>query len=163
MKTYWIHDNYARPFKVCILNDLIRVYTKDEKLLLTFDRIKNIFIGKSKLCPMTKFSAGWGSHFDGNSILLDLGGLKYVFIGWKIQEFTALAPIIKYESPVGNNDFPYPWAEDDQGNYYLLIEGVILHQVQVKKDDDPYQIYYKLDKELEFPKIQFKTLVERQL
>ena len=44
-------------------------------------RAKNIFIGKSKVCPMTEFSgAGEKIDFDGNTLLLECGSNEYVHI-----------------------------------------------------------------------------------
>lgn len=135
---------------------------------LTFNP-KKIFIGKSELNKMTEFSGGHGPEFDGNSILLELGNNprndkgvstayttakednKYEFIGDKVFSFSALGQIVKYESPVGNNDVPYPYAIDEHGNIYLLIEDVILKhtnnlQTELNTyDNDPYSYYYNLN------------------
>ena len=53
--------------------------------------------------------------------------------------------IKKFISPVGNNDVPYPYAVDVDGNYYLMIEDVIIDKItNIKKyDNDPYEFYYK--------------------
>ena len=67
-----------------------------------------------------------GAKFDGNSMLLHLEGLKYVFVGEVVFSFTAKSPIAKFFSPVGNNDVPYPWAVDEEGSRYLFTMSVIL-------------------------------------
>ncbi|OLP84177.1 hypothetical protein AK812_SmicGene34985 [Symbiodinium microadriaticum] len=67
-----------------------------------------------------------GAKFDGNSMLLHLEGLKYVFVGEEVFSFTAKSPITKFLSPVGNNDVPYPWAVDEEGSRYLFTMSVIL-------------------------------------
>lgn len=48
---------------------------------------------------------------------------------------------MKFASPVGNSDVPYPYAVDRNGSYYLLIEGVVLHRVP--PSSDPYDWYYR--------------------
>jgi hypothetical protein len=62
--------------------------------------------------------------------------------------FTTEYPIISYNSPIGNNDIPYPYAIDSEKNYYLLIEGVMLKNSKeletfVINNNDPYEYYYK--------------------
>ncbi len=129
--TYYIHDNGGRPFKVTV-DEQVSIYKQqndnDQKYsstaLFTFNP-QRVFVGKSPLNKMTEFSGGHGSAFDGNSLLLQTDG-KYVFVGHMIFEFTPLSDIVEFVSPVGNNDVPYPYAIDEKGNYYLLIEGVIL-------------------------------------
>lgn len=154
MTSYKIHDNGGRPFLVAIDGlsvDISKiVYDSDDEHhyehILQYDT-KRVFVGKSPLNGMTGYSGGYGEKFDGNSILLHLGDLKYVFIGKEIYQFRALAEIVKYKSPVGNNDVPYPWARDSKQNIYLMIENiVILNTPQNERNmnyyDDPYDYYY---------------------
>jgi hypothetical protein len=123
-KIYFIHNNRERPYKVIIdgHNVAIEKALSDTKYepIFTF-RIKSIFIGKSPFNEMTQSSGMYGPQYDGNSILLHIEGLKYVYVGSEIYQFTALRPIVKYISPIGNNDVPYPYAKDNNGNYYMFI------------------------------------------
>lgn len=158
MQTYETHDNGGRPFKVEIdpeenNNTVVRVYYKNEEMqlepIVTFDA-KKVFVGKSPINNMTNFSGGHGFEFDGNSILLELNENQYEFIGDKIFSFTSLNKIVDYISPVGNSDVPYPYAIDENGNVYLLIENVVLKSTESLKshientNNDPYNYYYKL-------------------
>ena len=155
-ETYYIHDNGGRPFKVVIEKPANKVsiykvldcpellclpeYSKEK--LLEF-QAESMFIGKSPLNKMTEFGEGYGPDFDGNSILLHLTGNTYVYIGSSIYMFNAYGKIISYTSPVGNNDVPYPYAIDDAGNIYLLIEdAVIENNDRVRSYGDPYDYYY---------------------
>ena len=144
-KTYFIHDNYARPFKVEIKGNIVNIFSKvnenDYQLLTSFTPQK-IFIGKSPKNPMTLYSGGFGKKFDGNSILLHLDSDIYVYIGENIFSFHSLFPIKYYVSPVGNNDVPYPYAIDSNNNYYLLIEQVILSHLPKKYESTVYDYYY---------------------
>lgn len=144
MTTYKIHDNGGRPFLVEIIDKTVNVYKEltnnvySEKPIKTF--IANqIFIGTSPLNNMTRFSGGHGKKFDGNSILLFLKDDKYVFIGWNIFSFRSFAKIVKYDSPVGNSDVPYPYAIDEDDNYYLMIEDVVIKN---ENHGDPYRYFY---------------------
>lgn len=105
---------------------------------------EKIYIGKSPINKTTKFSGGSGKDFDGNSFLLKLKDLEYVYIGERIYSFIAYDEIIRYISPVGGNDVPYPWAVDKDNNYYLMLENIIM--TKRPKNIDPYEYYYKNSK-----------------
>ena len=133
-KMYQTLDNYETGFVVFISEDnkQVHVYGRtndvicdgendenDENInlftnkIITYEPLE-IFIGKSPLNIMTKFSGGYGAKWDGNSILLRIGNndeLKYVYLGTNISEFTTDEKITKYVSSVGNNCVPYPYAE----------------------------------------------------
>lgn len=151
-KTYYIHDNGSRPFKVDIKNKKVIIsatHDNDEQKYVKFVtyKPKQIFIGKSEKNGMTEFSGGFGEEFDGNSILLNIKGKKYIFIGRSIFMFSAKNKIIEYTSPIGNSDVPYPYAIDKEGYIYLLIEEVImktndeLKKYLNNKEIDPYDYY----------------------
>ena len=150
--TYLIHDNGGRPFKVTIKKKTVYVCKHieedlyDETNPLIFNALK-IFIGNSPLLKMTRFSGGHGLNFNGNSILLKIKENYYVHIGGRIISFVSSCPIIKFLSPVGNSDVPYPFAIDIGKNIYLLIENVILmHNNKIMNElseyDNPYDYYY---------------------
>lgn len=145
LKTYYTHDNGNRPFKVDINNidNKISVYDNENNKLLYSTKYTKIWIGKSPKIKMTIFSKGYGKAFDGNSILIEINNLEYVFIGKLIFSFKSFSPINHFVSPVGNNDYPYPYAIDSNNLYYLLIENVVIKSHKV---DDPYDVYYKLKK-----------------
>jgi len=136
MNVYFIHDNYGRPFKVIINNNDVKVYKQKNHIdeyslypILCFTA-KKIFIGK---CSKT--------GFDGNSILLCLDNGIYIYIGSKIFRFNSLSEIVKFESPIGGSDVPYPYAVDTNNKYYLMIEDVLLKHIP--NNEDPYYFYYK--------------------
>ena len=147
---YYIHDNGGRPFMVETNNTtgVVNVYKRLEgdkyakEPLKTFTA-QHIFVGKSPLNKMTKFSSGHGKAFEGNTLLLHIDDKNYVYIGREIFSFKSLAKITKYLSPVGNNDVPYPYATDENGKTYLISEGVVLDNFQKNSVyDDPYDYYY---------------------
>lgn len=188
---YFTLDNYSKPFIVYILDKIVEIFKEPEEgfytrrddwedddedkiwmyiTLVAEYNIKDLFLGKSKLNAMTKFSGGYGPEFDGNSILLHIDDgddeeeYKYVYVGNSVKEFTTNAKIVEYVSPVGNNCVPYPYALDTEGNYYLMIEDKVINGIHFKKESkdeesedeesedgdpdesDPYSIYYGHDK-----------------
>jgi len=149
---YNTHDNYGRPYTIIIkLESFVSVYKNDTNELLFNKKVNKVFIGKSPINEMTKFSGGHGKDFDGNSFLLELDDDSYQHIGRDIFTFNSYNKIVKYVSPIGNNDVPYPYAIDSDGNIYLLIEDVVLintnqfKQLNTTKYDNPYDYYYSLD------------------
>lgn len=161
-KYYFTHDNYNRPFCVYIdeTKNEVHVYKRHDGeyskelqyytvLIRTFKTSK-IFIGESPLSPMTEYSGAYGAEFDGNSILLKINDNKYVFIGETIYSFNTSNEIVKFVSPVGNNDVPYPYAIDDKDNYYFLLEtdNGILNIPDISHREEPYQFYYKIIKDM---------------
>ncbi len=154
---YFTHDNGGRPFKVVVEDKSVKVFSlvRDSGGLYSTEPVfanedcKSVWVGKSPLMEMTKFSGGHGEEFDGNSILVETGNNRYTHIGTKILPFSTLAPVQEFVSPVGNNDVPYPHAVDEKGNYYLLIENVVLKARDgLKKDieDDVYAYFYAKSK-----------------
>jgi hypothetical protein len=149
---YNTHNNYGRPFKVIInSNNLISVFNNnfDNTADHIFTKTVNkVFIGKSPVTKMTKFSGGAGKDFEGNSFLFELNNNTYQHVGRNIFTFDSYNKIVKYVSPIGNNDVPYPYAIDSDGNIYLLIEDVVLintdlfKKLYTDKYDDPYDYYY---------------------
>ena len=96
----------------------------DDKNIIYFVILLETFLGKSKSCKMTAVSGAFNkSFFDGNTILLKIGGEnnkhKYVYNGGMICTFLTNDRIYKYISNMGNNLCPYSVATGEK-NYYLL-------------------------------------------
>ena len=132
-KTYLTHCNFQKPFLVAVKNKNVKVYKIGDEFenqeyvwkhyytkLVKEYNVKKVFIGKSLKNEMTLFSKGYGKKFDGNTVLLELPGNKYVYIGCNIYEFTGKDKILSYMSPVGNNNVPYPFAIGEENVYFML-------------------------------------------
>ena len=155
-KIYHIHDNGGRPFTVEIENDEVMVSVKDDvmdryKKFVTY-KPQKIFIG-TDWKEISEKSQDHRDYFDGNSFLLHISDLDYVYIGSMIYTFRAENLITEYVSRVGNSDVPYPHAIDLNGNVYLTIEDVILlncdkmkNFVKRNPDKDYYDYYYSNNK-----------------
>ncbi len=107
---------------------------------------KEIILGKSPKNKMTEFSGGHGAWATGNTILLWIKDDQYVYIGERIFRFKSLSKIVKYLSPVGNSSVPYPYAIDDEGRYYLIIENTVIKNIPRGFKRDPYDYFYDNNK-----------------
>lgn len=166
-KSYYTHNNGGRPFLVYVNKSNVYIYKMNEDTYYTLekdyskDSTKNkwvyvefvkqykplkVFIGKSPKNDMTLFSGGYGKKFDGNSILLQIEKNKYVHIGINIYEFITNDTILKYISPVGNNDVPYPVAYGEKNIYFILhkkyIEYKNAEELKNMNNTNPYKYYY---------------------
>ena len=97
-------------------------------------RAKNIFIGKSKVCPMTEFSgaANNSSRFDGNTLLLECENNEYVYIsGLEISKFNTDDKIIDYISLMGNNMFPYAIVVEENIHIFYTIVTNLLKTIKL--------------------------------
>ena len=62
---------------------------------------------------------------EGNTILIQIDPLSYVYIGMGVFSFKTAHRIIKYDSKIGGSGgYPYPYAIDTQLNYYLMLDMV---------------------------------------
>lgn len=188
-KSYLIHDNGGRPFKVTIKGkkafiSVICDYPGENnevvyepivrrtlgplefsfiKEFIGLDNYDKIRIGKA----ITGYRPTLRSKTKGNSILFQvksdkLNLKKYIYVGSEIYSFYTNELIDKYYSPIGNNDVPYPYAIS-KNNVYLMAEKKVLNREKVYLPD-PYQQYYFTDHEiteLKVKKLNTKTLVKR--
>mmetsp|Transcript_31587 Transcript_31587/g.34530 ORF Transcript_31587/g.34530 Transcript_31587/m.34530 type:complete len:174 (+) Transcript_31587:67-588(+) len=134
-----VHDNGGRPFRVTLVdeNNLdVEVGTYDAQARgeiyhhwrsFTFQKI---FIGKGEYDVVSDEPI----RAYGNSVLLHVEGLKYVFIGERIFEFTAFDPIVKFIGTACNSDVVYAFAVDSKGKHYF-IEGPIVHCIQLSDEE----------------------------
>lgn len=135
-------DNGGTPFIVKILDENnVQIYEEDN--LVYSHRVEKVFIGKSPRCSMTERSGCHGPEFDGNTVLLHEKDYTYVFVGSVIQKFESKSTIVKYVSLVGNSNVAYPYAVDDQGRHYLLIEDVLVSKIPEDHGLDVYTWYHE--------------------
>jgi len=142
--TYMIHDNCGRPFMVkhndssntntvTVLKQPRSLdddnYGKPESyniLAVEYKDVKRVLPGKDT-----------HKKYLGNSVLLDLGESRYVFIGQDIYEFTTPNNdyIDTYYSLVGNSDVPYPVAIS-QNNAYFMMDDVYIPKSKFPENCD---------------------------
>lgn len=145
MPEYTVHDNGGKPFRVVIYEDNDVYIYKDDNGRISDSRplkvqAECIWIGDNILND--KLAAPRGMY-PGNSILLHLHGDKYMFVGWKVYEFEVEPgdAIVKYYSPVGNSDVPYPYAVGKFRTYFMLEEESLPSSVLNLKEDAYKQFY----------------------
>lgn len=177
---YQTHDNGGRPFrvfvdkknKVGVITLMVNSEWPEDCYPYVVNKrfsFKRVFIGKSPRNEMTEtaFNGGYGRKFDGNTILFDMGDNTYMFVGDRVSLFKSNSPIVRFVSPVGQNDVPYPYALDESGTYYLIVESVKVKSLEISKDSDPYLWYYDYislsPKSRNIRPIEFEVLVPRIL
>lgn len=144
---YLVHDNGSRPYAIEQKGTVVNIYdnnTSDED-----DKRGLYLVGKVSVKSKNDFFVGIdpaNKKYNGNSCLIRLKKNKYLFIGWDINEITTTDDILKYYSPIGNSDVPYPYAVGKEYTY-LMIEGVRIKNAYLDTytGEDPYAYYYGHD------------------
>lgn len=150
-KKYQILDNGGRPFTVIIDGNKAYIYktgygfddtnesSKNENNaeFIKEYTYKNIWYGENDKWNRGKY---WKK---GNSILLQIGENKYVYIGSKIFAFNAKSgdTINKYFSPIGNSDVPYPYAVGEKYTYFMIEDAAVLNE-WLDSEKEPYSQVY---------------------
>jgi len=172
IKMYKIIDNYAEPFVVDVSPSQVEIYKQRyvedgekgtyerDKRLITIPYHK-IFLGDNQLKAKEYASKG---KFPGNSILLQTGNGKYIYIGSEIYFLeTKDGELIKeFYSPVGNNAVSYPYAVGENHTYFMLDKQTVPNNLLDLKKDAYGQFYGFIKnedkkKEIESSKKKFKT------
>ncbi len=141
---YITHNNGCRPFiifknkktnKVSIYRHMY-LLNLDDRIYKKIYNKKILYDIKVQSYTVKRLLVGEDERFPGNSVLLDLGNSRYVFIGHCIYEFSIEADdeIINYFSEVGNSDVPYPVAISRKNAYFMLYKEYL------PKDDFPENI-----------------------
>lgn len=164
MQTYLIHDNGGRPFKVTVEEQkrdatvrysvqIFKKSSKDSEEDETYSKLvanalaREVYVGKSsgtsEACDHGKKQA---RLFDGNTLLLQLNGGDYIFIGEFIYSFSLVDgdEVDAYYSPVGNNDVPYPVLLGKK-NVYFMLDKRYVPRSEFPKDqtwEDAYRSFY---------------------
>ena len=153
---YIMQYNHRNKFLVVVIDSIVYVYENEickfDPPLSTF-QAKNVFTGKSMVCPMTEFSgANNNSGFDGNTLLIECENNEYVYIsGLEISKFKTDDKIIDYISLMGNNMIPYAIMIGERYTYFLynrykfikndeIEEGTLLNATNTSLDPYDYHL-----------------------
>jgi hypothetical protein len=162
--TFTILDNGGEPFVVDIYSNYLEVYLQILDEEKSNRRNKEVYIRGKKILstPFVKLFVGnnyfrlerYGSK-KGNSILVQVKGDEYIYIGSEIYQFQARDgdQILVYASPVGNSAVPYPYAIGENYVYYMLYKSTLpielLHDPTLGYEE-MYQRFYKPDQTTKF-------------
>ena len=122
------------------------------ELVKRYDNVRRVLPGE----PQEEYP-----DFVGNSVLLDLGGERYAYVGERVYEFAVAheAPIERLFSRVGNSDVPYPVALSGADAFFML-DTVTVPRVRFGAFDDWLDGYSHFYQALHSPKQpQFADLV----
>ena len=155
---YMIHDNHGRPFivddtkseknavvyKTKVIDEDARVWEYEKATKIFTTPYERIFIGDNLLKDPHYEEVGWAK---GNSLLLQISDKKYVYVGDCVFSFEPVDEdtLVKYYSPVGNNDVPYPYAVGKKYVYLLWDKSYYpVEFFDLKKDASAQMIHYTL-------------------
>ena len=151
-KSYLIHNNGSRPYKVEVSGNTVQIYKGEYKKLadgktIDYDHMDYNKLLKTLTVKQVHVGKYEGAFGLGNSLLLDLGGKKYLHIGFNIYEFTMEDDFEAYYSLIGNSDVPYPVLLGSKYVYFMLdykyLPREIFKTKMTAKDwEDAYQYYY---------------------
>jgi hypothetical protein len=133
-KTYDIHDNGNRPFRVEVSGKTVSIYKgvlpegeNDYDKMVYTKLVKTLTVNAVHIGESTCDSAAYiqdacGKWATGNTILLHVSGNKYIFVGPEIYEFTMEDEFEAFYSQIGHNDVPYPIVLGSK-YVYLMMDG----------------------------------------
>lgn len=136
-KVYLTHDNGTSAYRVIVSGNRVEIEKYSTNKPVKSYTAKHIYYGKGQHTKRTK----------GNSILLHLGGKRYVHIGVDVYEFEMEDEVDNYYSLIGNNDVPYPVLEGKTNVYFMLdYKYVPCSAFEIKMTpkmwEDAYAYYY---------------------
>jgi hypothetical protein len=143
IKTYNILDNaaityiaYTKP------GSKIEVYSVDEMGIHT-KKVLNVkytklFVGDNLLNDPLAVKKG---KQPGNSLLIQTGNNKYIYVGTEIYSFETNEEIKRYYSPVGHTFVPYPYAVGENFSYFMLDKKTLPNELLDLKEDEYAQFY----------------------
>ena len=155
MKSYFIHDNGGRPFRVEIQGNEVTVFQNMDTYEMVNEKFttlsnpekqfkqfitEKVFIGKKS--PKGGYDGLKPKDAEGNSILLQTAS-EYVYIGSEIYAWTPVKgdTIEKYYSDIGNSDVPYPYVVG-KTHIYIMLDKVAVEKSFFNSKEDIYQQYY---------------------
>jgi len=160
-------DNGGQAFKVRISGNEVIASVYGEHPTLRGKEVfrstaERIFAGDP---PRKEWRGSYYTWKDGTSLILHMGGDKYVFIGEWIYEWNAMkGDTIRYfYTPVGNSGVPYPFAVGDHYIYLLTADKVVLDRNMVDlTKQEPYRVFWELSKQKQkqVPRLKHKKLVD---
>ena len=128
VKSYMIHDNGNTPWKVEVDGASVSIYKgekNDDGEYLNYDeRVMKVTV--KQVYPGSEDGMALKEDWDkGNTVLLHVGGQKYIYVGGEIYEFTIDGVVESYYSKIGPNDVPYAALVGSKNVYFLLERAYV--------------------------------------
>ena len=132
-----MQNNYRYRYLVVILDGNVYVYKFE---IYKFDppfhsfHAKNVFNGKSKVCPMTEFSsAGDKIDFEGKTVLLECEIIEYVYFSrLEIFKFKTDDKIIGYISLMCDNMIPFTSVVGEKYTYFISTHYIFIENNKIE-------------------------------
>jgi hypothetical protein len=133
-KSYLIHDNILKPFKVEVSGSSVAIYKGERRddddydenrdystLIKKIDSVQKVYPGKSICDPKILSGSNWDCGYTGGTVLIHVGGNKCIFVGSTIYEFTIDDEIEDFFSnSTGGTDVQLPVL---LGSTYVYLLG----------------------------------------
>jgi len=134
---YRTHDNGGSAYRIIVNGNRVQTENDETNKPVTSYTAKHIYYGEGQ----------HGKSKKGNSIVLHLGGKKYVHIGVNVYEFEMDDELDKYYSLIGNSDVPYPVLLGKENVYFMLDHKYVPRsafeiKMTPKMWEDAYAYYY---------------------
>ncbi len=135
-KTFAVHDNGGRPFRVVVAPSgkqvtVVPTDPEDPSDPPMRFRVLRVFVAPDK--PR------------GNTILLQTAKNTYVYVGERVVEFQMTDPVVAYRSRLGNSDVPYPYVVGAQNTYFLFMKNMKYLPNLSITDEDAYRTFYDFE------------------
>ena len=144
-KRYVITDNGGKPW-------IVEDFPKQNKAVIYKNKGDNVneVVEPVKVAEM-KYIALWpssdssafGDWKKGNTVLIQKSKDTFVLVYRNISEFKILDEPVKFMSPIGNNDVPYPYLIGTK-NVYFLVDAGSIEYVPVDNIDLTKDVYGQL-------------------
>ena len=142
LRSYFIHSHGFMPPFIATVSPSTKhievIETESSKEILT-TKYSTLYLGENLLNDPLYAKKGKGSL--GNSILVKVSKHKYIYIGSEIYSFETDEDIKSYYSPIGNGDFPYPYAIGSKLTYFMLDKQTVPTELLNSKKDGYGQFY----------------------
>jgi len=134
VKKYTIDISSIKCFKIKISNNLVEInylgkYEEDNYSLPSFNT-DQVFANKKLIKHHQRilYINTYYSASEGDALLCRMEGtlLTYYYIGDCVFRFDALFPIIAFYSVNDDEYISHAWAEDSNGNIYIMNENIII-------------------------------------
>ena len=136
----FVHDNGARPYMVVVDHSTNMIVVLKKSDFDADDELEDSYDLTVFEISYTKVFIPEGSNEDerSNTVLINTHDDEYMIIGGEISKFTLNEDVVKFESPVGNNDVPYPYIITNNHIHLLAFwQTIKRNSIPIDQLQDP--------------------------